>query len=577
MNERQARRQGPQTNWGRRFFAARAALKRAWFDRVGWHDQCRLRGSRRGLEASLEIRPALFEPRLGQVDGLAPKPRAIVLGRAVDLATPMDWSAREWGKQPQAGRRALHSMEFLEGVGTDLFQDLVEDWMAQHARPARGDWRDAWDPTTVAVRCAVWMQQLALFARSLPEEFVERVRASLISQVAYLERNLEPKGSPNRIKQLKTLLWAGNDFCGEPARRWKQRAEELLRQELEGQVLEDGVHCTRSPALHVQGLVDLLECRDLVGDVALMARLESQLARMGQALVELTHPDGQVSQFHDSGESPAYEPAECLDVLERLTGVRPSPSASFALESAGYFGVRNAETYFVASCRSQTQASWPSGGDADCLSFEWSLRGRRMIVDAGVYEHKLSEWSDWSRSTLAHNTLILDGEDQVRFHRHGGRASSAAARVSRWEQVGTSQVIEGSHDGYQRLRGKPVHHRRILVGEHGLQIEDHVAGGAGQKTQARLLLHPDVSIVKRDKLLFLTSGDAIAALETDHDTSIEEAWWFPKLGVRRRTRQIVIQYGPAPSSGAFLLQASRPEFEWTAFLRRLRQDEQTAA
>ncbi len=576
MSAQQRRGKRLHSIWGKAVPAC-AALKRAWLDRVGWEGQCRVRGNRRGLEASLQDRPALFEPRLCQVDGLAPEPRAILLGRTVDLKAPMDWSAREWGKQHVAGKRALHSMEFLEGVRPALFQELVDDWLADNARPARGAWRDAWDPTTLAVRCCVWMRQLALDAQSLAPDFVERARASLSAQVAFLERNLDLADSASSIKQLKAMLWAGNYFCGDQARRWKRRAERELSQALDEQVLDDGMHCTQSPALHVQVMVDLLECRDLVGDVVLMARLESLLTRMGQALVELTHPDGQVSQFHDSGEFPGYDPAECLDVLERLTGARPSPSASFALQSAGYFGVRNAQTYFVASCRSQTPAAWPGGGDADCLSFEWSLRGRRMVVDAGVYEHKLGEWSEWSRSTLAHNTLIVGGKDQVRFSKRGDSASSATTHVSRWEKVGTSHVIEAWHDGYQRLRGKPVHHRRMLVGDHGLQIEDHVAGGAGQTTQARLLLHPDVNIVKREKLLFLTSGDAVAALETDHETSIEEAWWFPRLGVRRRTRQIVVHYGPAPSSGGFLLQASRPEFEWTAFLRRLHQAEQPAA
>ena len=171
-----------------------------------------------------------------------------------------------------------------------------------------------------------------------------------------------------------------------PSSRWdgpRREAVSVLTEELHGQVLADGTHYERSPSYHCQVFADLLECRQALGDDPLNGALDDALARMAQAAVDLSHPDGQVALFNDAGLSMAYSPAECLDAYARLYGQRPAPRAIFALEDAGYFGLRSDATYLLVDCgriapdeftRKKSSTSRGSSGSIEALDlFGYSL------------------------------------------------------------------------------------------------------------------------------------------------------------------------------------------------------------
>ena len=68
------------------------------------------------------------------------------------------------------------------------------------------------------------------------------------------------------------------------------------------------------------------------------------------------------------------------------------------------------------------------------------------------------------RSTAAHNTLRIDGEDSSRLA--GSRwlwqiANDAHPRVLEWTSTAERDVLVAEHDGYRRLR-QPVMHRRTI-------------------------------------------------------------------------------------------------------------------
>jgi Heparinase II/III-like protein/Heparinase II/III N-terminus len=99
-------------------------------------------------------------------------------------------------------------------------------------------------------------------------------------------------------------------------------------------------------------------------------------------------------------------------------------------------------------------------GHADALSFWLSYGGQEFLVDPGTFCYYGQElWRDYFRSTAAHNTLRVDGQDQ-----------SIPCGTFQWSHVARSQVlhtqetdewieVEAFHDGYTRLTD-PVIHRR---------------------------------------------------------------------------------------------------------------------
>jgi hypothetical protein len=81
-----------------------------------------------------------------------------------------------------------------------------------------------------------------------------------------------------------------------------------------------------------------------------------------------------------------------------------------------------------------------------------------------------------------------------------------------------------------------------------------VRGGAGQRARARLLLEPEVTIEREPRGAVLTSGPARALMTTSAPLTVDSAIWAPDFGVRRETRQLVLDYGPAPCAGSFTLE-----------------------
>src|SRR5439155_1766116 len=104
----------------------------------------------------------------------------------------------------------------------------------------------------------------------------------------------------------------------------------------------------------------------------------------------------------------------------------------------------------------------PAHAHADCFSFEMSLDGHRMVVDSGVGEYTAGPWRDYYRSTRAHNTIVLDEEEQIECW--------GSFRVARRAGVHDRVVIEEEnlsgvgawHDGYARL-ADPAKVGRVLV------------------------------------------------------------------------------------------------------------------
>ena len=101
-------------------------------------------------------------------------------------------------------------------------------------------------------------------------------------------------------------------------------------------------------------------------------------------------------------------------------------------------------------------------GHADALSFWLSYGGQEFLVDPGTFCYYGQElWRDYFRSTAAHNTMRIDGQDQ-----------SVPCGPFQWSHVARCEVlhiqetdewieVEAFHDGYRRLRD-PVIHRRCM-------------------------------------------------------------------------------------------------------------------
>jgi hypothetical protein len=101
-------------------------------------------------------------------------------------------------------------------------------------------------------------------------------------------------------------------------------------------------------------------------------------------------------------------------------------------------------------------------GHADALSFVLNIGDREILVDPGTYAyHTDPAWRRYFRSTLAHNTVCVDGEDQSLQAGNFMWTDHARARCIEFEAGPVRQRFVGEHDGYRRL-ADPVLHRREI-------------------------------------------------------------------------------------------------------------------
>ena len=535
---------------------ARLTLKRRLHEAAG------LRLLARSLESQASPRAAEVPPSpvFAARSALVERDARGVWARCADrrmrlhAGAPLEWHPRDWAQGTRLAKLHLHYMEFAEGLDAQEFARAADDWIAHNA-PRRGYWLDHWSAFALSIRAVVWMQQAARWRAELEPAFWARLERSLAAQLRFLERNLElDLGGNHLVKNVKALLWAARFFePGRDSARWSALGRRLLGRVLGEQMLADGMHFERSPTYHAQVTADLLECAAVLEPGRLRARLDLALARALQVAVDLAHPDGLPALFNDGGLAMAYAPAELARAWVAQGHGAPAPRARFAFPDAGYFGARWGADYLVADCGSIGPDELPAHAHGDVGSFEWSLAGQRLIVDAGVHGYDPGALRRAARASASHNVATLDDQDQAEFWSSFRAGRRPRVRVLEHRETRAGLELAGTHDGYAHLRGAPRVERRIAAAQGALEVSDRVHGGAGQRVRARLLLHPDVRAAEEPDGWVLWLGELRVRLATDARVHLEQAAWYPNIGECLPTRRLVLDYGPAPTEGSFAL------------------------
>ena len=94
-----------------------------------------------------------------------------------------------------------------------------------------------------------------------------------------------------------------------------------------------------------------------------------------------------------------------LDVIKGNTWnyLELSNKNIWSLKNSGFYGMKFCDNYFITKCGDFGADSLPAHGQSDSLSFEWSVKGVRIIVDQGVFTYHPGFERDFSRSTrLSH-------------------------------------------------------------------------------------------------------------------------------------------------------------------------------
>jgi len=514
---------------------------------------------------ALAPRAAAVGARWLAIEESAPDPdledraRRLLAGEVYALGRSIPLERLDWTAQPvsQLWTYHLHYFEPLatlhvmarRGVPGAVARivELVEGWIEGTATGAG----EGWDSYPTSVRIVQWLKVLAMdeaAGRLLPEALHHAMLRSLQQQATHLARNLEWDLSANHLlKNLCALAWAGLLLDGPEFPPAVGDASRRLEREVERQVLPDGMHEERSPAYHQLVLHDLLEVRALrveMGDPG-AGGMDRILGSMIHAMERMTRPDGSFLLFGDSanGSAPPRERVRCL--AESVASPGGVGEGVWALPDAGFYGHSDGEHRLVVDCGPIGPRHQPAHGHCDALSFELDLLGVPVVVDSGVHGYAGDPFREYSRSTRAHNTVMIDGKEQsevwglfrvarmAHVRREGGPTSGAVG------EGGTPLFqLSGSCRPFHARKVKHLREFRLEPGV--LRIVDEVRGGDGRQVETFLHLHPRWEVELRGDQLRGWDGEKELHIDTMGLDDLEllrgrlepvQGWYLPAMGV----------------------------------------------
>lgn len=449
--------------------------------------------------------PGVRSHRRRQLAEEAAAGRFTFLGRSVEFGPgPVNWrppgTSRLWQYHLHYGEYvaalALAAQETLDARWADRAWALVDEWRATNPPGSR----PGWEPYPLSLRVVHWTMALgALSAAARAAGRLAPFVQSLATQGRFLARHLEYHlGGNHLVKNAKALFVLGTLLEGPEAAGWRRRGAALLLSELRRQILPDGGHVERSPLYHGIVLEDVLDCLALAEASPPGARafeddelrdLRATAGRMASWLEAMRHPDGGLALFNDCVVAGDPDPDELLAYAVALLGRRAGDGAPVvALPSSGYYVIRSGAGRMVIDCGAVGPDELPAHAHADTLSYELAWGTERIVVDSGTGDYALDERRRYVRSTVAHNTVMVDGAEQSEVwasHRVGRRARPLGARL---HSDSDTVMFTGAHDGYARLG--VFHHRHVIVLGGAWIIVDELLGRGRHRFESFVHLHP---------------------------------------------------------------------------------------
>jgi uncharacterized heparinase superfamily protein len=278
--------------------------------------------------------------------------------------------------------------------------------------------------------------------------------------------------------------------------------------------------------------------------------VKQPLKQMLKALGHICHPDRDISLLNDSAFNIYNKPTEIITYAESLLKKEETDyqytnqTGFFALVEAGYYGYMDTDgTYIICDAAPIGPDYIPGHAHADIFSFELSLKGHRVIVDSGVYDYEISDMRQYCRSTKAHNTIEIDGQDQCEMWAVFRVAKRGKPGNIEWKPDENGFQLSGSHDGYKRLKGKPIHYRKFdWDKKKKLSVLDKVVSNYSHNIKSRLHFHPSCEIFEiKQNTAWVTypEGKIKIAFSGDGYLACEDSYFCPEFGLGIPNKSLV--------------------------------------
>jgi hypothetical protein len=574
-------------------------------------DQLSLRDDRQPLLRSMAARRRAAYPhrQAAEVRAWLATGRFRFLNEVHALATSQDEGPVAWNwrirEAPRLWRFHFQCHEFLLALSAEkdrvCLSEFLEGWLqakgqgdigqpnvqelsfTPEVRTASGVMNaDAWHPFCISRRLPVWLMLAA--QGTIPASLQTRFWNSVTQQLFWLINHLEyDLGGNHLLENYRALVLAKECLVGSNAIRHQRimlGLEKRTIDEINQQVTSWGEHFELAPTYHgimtlaVREIAGALNMSAEASSLDLAQRATEQADAMSSFLQGLCHPDEQIPLFGDS----ALDETPLPSALQENSIPKQSSVADLFDESdkhelivsnqGPYWTWRSpSDDYLVFDTGHIACDHLPAHGHADLLGIEASLRGQRLIVDAGTFDYEDSSMRHYCRESLAHNVATVDGLNHAdvwsrfRMGRRGKPLFRSSGRKGNWNYMWSA------HDAYKHL-GVMETHRLLLAMAGPLWIcIDWIRAASAHRLTSRVRLNlqelRNPLSIKQD-ITGLSSVEFQWPLErTDRLTEegdwrisqlgpgcirIEDGWYCPEFGHRHAIPVLSFE-GPSPDRG----------------------------
>ncbi len=189
--------------------------------------------------------------------------------------------------------------------------------------------------------------------------------------------------------------------------------------QLENSITEDGIWYEGTMAYHFYAMAAIIDTLNAARRVGWTFADNVRLQRLWLGPLQLAYPNGQFPVINDSdpfgltGQLAHYAFARAYFNDPRYeTATTSRPLASAALKGAGLVALRRGAGPQARCLFLDYGIHGGHHGHPDKLNITLFTQGREWVLDPGRLTYSVPEHLTWARTTVAHNTLVINGRDQ---------------------------------------------------------------------------------------------------------------------------------------------------------------------
>jgi len=413
----------------------------------------------------------------------------------------LTWEAARF---PQAYyfARASTFIPELRPALAETFAEQIVSFVEQNPHGKGVHWNSGQE---IVIRLMAWVFGLRVLLRTSEEtaSLPLTIARSVFEGALHVERHLEyaHKAVYNNhlLSEALGLYLAAQLWPETPeAARWQKQGLAILESEAERQCYPDGGYILQSHNYHRVAMQTYLWAWSLYragGQEPPDAWRRAMERSLDFLLAQQNLADGRLPNYGaNDGALPAvlstcdysdfrptlqalsvatrgeriYEPGPWDEETAWLLGpkaldvpMRPPTQKSVSFAHTGYHVLRGRDTANFATFRCGTILDRFSQIDMLHLDVWW--RGLNVLVDGGSYLYNgPEEWHGHFLRTGSHNTVEVDGRDQMLHYRRFKNLYWTQAKLLQFEETNDYALCGGEHYGYRRYTGQCMHRRSVL-------------------------------------------------------------------------------------------------------------------